>query len=388
MVGVPARESYCQPAKAELARLGDRERGDTMNAVVSVEGDSLAIPGRTKLGRTSDDGFERVVGHCARFDEVMARARRLSQVDAPVLLQGETGVGKEVFARAIHEGGPRRAATLVALNCGGLSRELLASELFGYVDGAFTGARRSGMVGKIEAASGGTLFLDEIAEMPLDLQPYLLRVLEGGEFYPLGSAKPRLARFRLIAACNRELRGEVAAGRFREDLYYRLSATSLHIPALRERKEDLPLLVTHFARELSSRQGVPMKRFLPEVLLFFARYSWPGNLRELRNIVEIMALLADGEVVDLAALPPDFPPAAPIQDFPGVFSGGLQEVEKDIIGTTIRSQQGNLARAAKDLGISRSTLYLKLRRYKLDSIVSETRFAARQCPAAAAPILR
>jgi sigma-54 dependent transcriptional regulator, acetoin dehydrogenase operon transcriptional activator AcoR len=333
------------------------------------------------------DGFERVVGHSARFDEVMTRARRLSRLDAPVLLQGETGVGKEVFARAIHQGGPRHGAALVALNCGGVSRELLASELFGYVEGAFTGARRSGMVGKIEAADGGTLFLDEIAEMPLDLQPYLLRVLEDGEFYPLGSAKPRLARFRLIAACNRELRGEVAAGRFREDLYYRLSATSLHIPALRERKDDLPLLVAHFARELSRRQGVPVKRFLPEVLLLFARHSWPGNLRELRNIVEIMALLAEGEVVDLAALPPDFPAAAPIQDRPAGVGGGLQGVEKDIIRTTIRRQRGNLARAAKDLGMSRSTLYLKLKRYELDSIVTEARFAARQSPMSVAPTL-
>jgi len=334
-------------------------------------------PESEQLGRRSDDGFQRVVGQSARFHEVMTRARRLSQLDTPVLLQGETGVGKEVFARAIHEGGPGREAALVALNCGGVSRELLASELFGYVDGAFTGARRSGMVGKIEAADGGTLFLDEIAEMPLDLQPYLLRVLEGGEFYPLGSAKPRLAKFRLIAACNRELRNEIAAGRFREDLYYRLSATSLHIPALRERKEDLPLLVSHFAHELSRRQCVPVKQFCPEVLLLFARYSWPGNLRELRNIVEIMALLAEGEVVDLAALPPDFPAPAPVPDGPAPASGGLQGVEKDIIRTTIRRQRGNLTRAATDLGMSRSTLYLKLKRYQLDSLVIETRFAER-----------
>jgi transcriptional regulator with PAS, ATPase and Fis domain len=329
--------------------------------------------------RKSGDGFGRIVGDCARFGEVVERARRLTHVDAPVLLQGETGVGKEVFARAIHESGRHRDAPFVALNCGGLPRDLLASELFGYVDGAFTGARRSGMVGKIEAAHGGTLFLDEIAEMPLDLQPYLLRVLEGGEIYPLGSSRPRLVSFRLIAACNRDLRAEVGAGRFREDLYYRLSATSLHIPALRERKEDLPLLVTHFSGQVAAREGIAVKRFRSEVLLTFSRYSWPGNLRELRNVVEIMTLLADGDVVDLAALPPEFPPPAPVADprGPATVSNGLQGVECDIIGSTLRSHQGNMARAAKDLGISRSTLYLKVRRYNLDSFVSEIRFAAR-----------
>jgi sigma-54 dependent transcriptional regulator, acetoin dehydrogenase operon transcriptional activator AcoR len=196
-------------------------------------------------------GFSRVVGKSARLTQVIDKARRLADVDASVLLQGETGVGKEVFARAIHEHGPHRRAPFVALNCGGLPRELVASELFGYVDGAFTGARRSGMLGKVEAAQGGTLFLDEIAELPLDLQPYLLRVLEGGEVYPLGSNTARTVRFRLIAACNRDLRQEVKAQRFRMDLFYRISVTSLDIPPLRERKEDLAALVAHFAAALT-----------------------------------------------------------------------------------------------------------------------------------------
>jgi transcriptional regulator with PAS, ATPase and Fis domain len=347
--------------------------------------DKMTIGTHADVAGMNCDGFGRVVGDCARFGEVVNRARRLTHVDAPVLLQGETGVGKEVFARALHEGGRHGDAPFVALNCGGIPRDLLASELFGYVDGAFTGASRHGMVGKIEAADGGTLLLDEIAEMPLDLQPYLLRVLEGGELYPLGSAKPRLVRFRLIAACNRDLRAEVAAGRFREDLYYRLSATSLHIPALRERKEDLPLLVAHFAHQVAARKGIAVKAFRPEVLMTFSRYSWPGNLRELRNVVEIMALMAEGDVVDLAALPPDFPPPSPGLEPPTIAAGnsGLQGVERGIIEATIRCHQGNLARAAKDLGISRSTLYLKVKRHGLDTLVTEVRFAARHSPSSA-----
>jgi transcriptional regulator with PAS, ATPase and Fis domain len=326
------------------------------------------------------NGFAALVGRGPAFGRTVHRARQLAQIEAPILLRGDTGVGKEVFARAIHASGRQQAASFVAVNCGGLPRELLASELFGYVDGAFTGARRAGMVGKIEAARGGTLFLDEISEMPLDLQPYLLRVLEGGEIYRLGSATPRTVRFRLIAACNRDLRAEVKSGRFREDLFYRISVTSLQIPALRERKEDLPDLVSHFAREATRRHGLPEKRIDSNVFLALARHDWPGNLRELRNVVESMVLLTDGDVVHLDALPPEFPFDAVAADDAAMppTSNGLEDVEREVIGATLRSRRGNLARAAKDLGISRSTLYLKVKRYELDPALAEIRFAARR----------
>ncbi|MEA2697727.1 MAG: sigma-54 dependent transcriptional regulator, acetoin dehydrogenase operon transcriptional [Myxococcales bacterium] len=350
-----------------------------MNGAMIEDGGERVVAG---VARESDRGFQRLVGGCARFRQVVNRARQLAYVDAPVLLLGETGVGKEIFARALHDGGRCPEAPFVALNCGGLSRELLASELFGYVDGAFTGARRTGMVGKVEAARGGTLFLDEIGEMPLDLQPYLLRVLESGEIYPLGSNKPRTVQFRLVAACNRNLRAEVASGRFREDLYYRISATSLQIPALRERKEDLPLLVAHFAAQVTARQGQPAKYFQPEILLALSRYAWPGNLRELRNVVEVMVLLAATETVDLTALPPDFPPQ-PLDDGGAAKAsglaptdGGLAEAEREVIDAALHLRRGNLARVAKDLGISRSTLYLKVKKYKLDGIVADVRIAA------------
>ncbi len=321
------------------------------------------------------DGFSRIVGDSPRLSQVLKKARLLANVDAAVLLQGETGVGKEVFARAIHDHGPHRRAPFVALNCGGLPRELLASELFGYVDGAFTGARHSGMIGKIEAANGGTLFLDEIAELPLDLQPYLLRVLESGELYPLGCNKPRSVQFRMIAACNRDLRTEVNAGRFRMDLFYRVSATSLHIPSLRERKEDLPALIEHFAEVAADRTGVPCPSFSPEVMEAFAQYSWPGNLRELRNVVESMMLLADSDPIGLNALPSDLlSPAPPVAMANHAASlGGLREAERETITASIRTHAGNLTLVARNLGISRSTLYLKLKKYGLDRSLGEAR---------------
>lgn len=323
-----------------------------------------------------DDSFARIVGFSAGLVHVVEMARVLADVDSAVLLQGETGVGKEVFAHALHDGGPFARGPFVALNCGGLPRDLLASELFGYVDGAFTGARRGGMVGKIEAAHGGTLFLDEIAEMPLDLQPYLLRVLDGGEVYPLGSNRSRAVRFRLIAASNRDLRVEVAAARFRADLFYRVSVTSLLIPALRDRSVDLPALVEHFAAAATEHHGIPPKPFLPAVLAAFARYAWPGNLRELRNVVEAMILLGRGDVVGLADLPGDLRAAVDAGgDRAGrtVGAGALQCLEREAIGTAVRAHRGNLTRVARELQIAKSTLYLKMKKYALEPILDEVR---------------
>ena len=176
--------------------------------------------------------FARIVGDAPSLRQAVGRARQLAKSRAPVLLLGETGVGKDVFAQCLHAAGAGKDGAFVALNCGGFSRELLTSELFGYVEGAFTGARRGGMVGKIEAADGGTLFLDEIGEMPKDLQPHFLRVLESGEVYRIGETRPRKVNFRLVAATNRDLRSEVEAGRFRMDLFYRVAVTSIAIPRL------------------------------------------------------------------------------------------------------------------------------------------------------------
>lgn len=322
-----------------------------------------------------------MVGASGGLQNAVHKARLLANVDAAVLLLGETGVGKEVFARAIHEGGCRASGPFVALNCGGLPRELLASELFGYVDGAFTGARRSGMVGKLEAADGGTLFLDELAEMPLDLQPYLLRVLEGGEVYPVGSNRARRVHFRLVAACNRDLRAEVNAGRFRMDLFYRVSVATLRIPPLRERLDDLPALVQHFSQQLAARQHTEVKRFSPEVLVTLATHSWRGNLRELRNIVEAVSLMTDGQIVDVGALPPEL--TGDLQPVPAPTDGrmeGLERVEREAIRAGIHAHRGNLTRVARQLRISRSTLYVKVKKYELEATLNEWRANTRLVP--------
>jgi transcriptional regulator with PAS, ATPase and Fis domain len=319
--------------------------------------------------------FGRITGQSRLIKETLTKARALARVNTSVLLQGETGAGKEVFAHALHDNGPDASAPFVAVNCGGLPRDVLASELFGYVDGAFTGARRSGMIGRIEAAQGGTLFLDEIAEMPLDLQPFLLRVLEDGEVYPVGSTRPRSVRFRLVAACNRDLRAEAHSGRFRLDLYYRVSVTSLAIPPLRDRADDIPALVERFAREAGRKHGLPVKHFSDEVLAAFERYSWPGNVRELRNVVESMVVLTEGDMIMLETLPKEVAQATE-----GVLdrtmtgdASGLELIEREAIRESLRAHHGNLTRVASELSISRSTLYLKIRRYALEPALNQIR---------------
>ena len=345
-------------------------------------GGQTRVPTRG-IGVDLSGSVDRIVGTSEFLRQALEKAKLLAEVDVPVLLLGETGVGKERFARAIHEGGRRKDGPFVAVNCGGLPRDLLASELFGYIDGAFTGARRSGMVGKIESASGGTLFLDEIGEMPLELQPYLLRVLEGGEVYPLGGAKPRTVEFRLVAATNKDLRAEANAQRFRTDLFYRISVTSLHIPALRERREDIPALVEHFSREAALRHGARVKGFEPEALYALGRYTWPGNIRELRNVVEGAVLMATGEAVAVSDLPAEITSSLDeAQDKPRAAASppavvDLEAVERDAISAAIVACHGNLTVVAKELRISKSTLYLKVKKYGLDKLVPDARVSAR-----------
>ena len=235
------------------------------------------------------------------------------------------------------------------------------------------------MIGKIEAARGGTLFLDEIGEMPVELQPYLLRVLEGGELYPLGASQPRHVQFKLIAATNRDLRADVAAGRFRQDLFYRVSVTTLRIPALRERKEDIAELVEHFNREVSHRHGVSVKGFEADVIDAFERYAWPGNVREMRNVVEGMVMLTDDDTVTAAQLPEELAfLGAGGRDRPHIFAESatvpdLDAVERDAISTAIARRQGNLTRVAQELRISKSTLYLKIDKYGLNTTLRQAR---------------
>ncbi len=324
-------------------------------------------------------GFVSIVTADAGLREAVRKADQLARSRVPVLLLGETGVGKEEFAQGIHQASPFRNGPYVALNCGGLSRELLASELFGYVDGAFTGARRGGLVGKIEAANGGTLFLDEIGEMPLDLQPHLLRVLEQGEIYRLGENVPRKVDFRLVAATHRDLRQEVADGRFRMDFYYRVAVTSIRIPALREREGDVRILAQYFLERFRKLHGLGPRRLDEALLAALEAYAWPGNVRELRNVIESMLLMSeDGAVLGAEALPPELVGVAGVPGEaprPRAAVHSIAEGEAELIRRAITSTHGNLTRAARELDIAKSTLYQKVKQYGLERDISRVRGA-------------
>lgn len=361
------------------------QNGEHIGAVLTLPGRRNVGSGRVSSAVFSCDAaekgaFERVVGESPALLQAVGRAQQLAKSRVPVLLLGETGVGKDVFARCIHESGATRDAPFVALNCGGFSRELLTSELFGYTEGSFTGARRGGMIGKIEAADGGTLFLDEIGEMPIDLQPHFPRVLEEGEVYRLGENKPRKVNFRLIAATNRDLRKEIQAGRFRMDLFYRVAVTSINIPSLRERAADIPLLGDYYLRRLSLQHGLEPRVLSPGAIELLRQYGWPGNIREFRNVMESMLLTARGHVLTEADLPADLvttlagdsPAALDVQGDERDLTC-LENAERDAILRAIKGCRGNMTAVARELGIAKSTVYVKLKRFGLESYVDDLR---------------
>jgi transcriptional regulator of acetoin/glycerol metabolism len=335
----------------------------------------------------ADPSFAGVIGQSAAIRETVSRARQLARSRVAVLLVGETGTGKEVFARGIHEAKADKNAPFVALNCGGFPRELLSSELFGHAEGSFTGARRGGMTGKIEAANGGTLFLDEVGEMPIDLQPHFLRVLEEGEVLRLGENKPRKVTFRLIAATNRDLRKEIRDGNFRMDLFYRIAVTCITIPPLRERAEDIPALVDHYLRLLCQQHGLDAVEVHPGVLDVLTAYPWPGNVRELRNAIEGMLLTCRDRVITQACLPAEligapsaFRETAGDAGLPPRELTRLEQAERDALNEAICQCNGNMTAVARHLGIAKSTVYLKLRRFGLERAAGERRIASSGSP--------
>ncbi len=353
------------------------ENGQKLGSILTIPNRSTPVTLRSvetisaKSTCLKNEAFERVIGKAPKLLEVIECAQRLSKSSVPLLLLGETGVGKDVFARAIHETSAAREAPFVALNCGGFSRELLTSELFGYADGSFTGARRGGMIGKIEAASGGTLFLDEIGEMPIDLQPHFLRVLEDGAIFRIGENKPRNVSFRLVAATNRDLRKEVAEGRFRMDLFYRIAVATINIPPLRERAEDIQLIADFLLDKLSQQHAVFRPVLDPEALDCLSRHAWPGNIRELRNVLERALLMSSDTVITKESLPHEVRVAetAGVQRLTSVPQEGelkrLEQVEKDTIISMIERQSGNMTAVARELGIAKSTLYVKLKKFDI-----------------------
>lgn len=325
----------------------------------AVAGRAVPAPARHEAR-----AFRNIIHADPKMHAVVEKCRRVAATAAPVLLLGETGVGKELFAQGIHAASPRQHRAFVVVNCGCVSRELLASELFGYVDGAFTGARRGGMAGKIEAAAGGTLFLDEIGELPLELQPLLLRALENGEISRVGEAAARKVDFRLVAATNRDLQAEVDQGRFRKDLYYRLAVIPVIIPPLRERSDDLPLLVDHFVAQARARYVLGNRRFAPDALARLQDYHWPGNVRELRNLVESAMLTSCADLIEPSELPDVIWRAGQLGGRKQALSLA-ESSERDLISRTLRSCNGNVTATASALGLAKSTVYAKLHRYDI-----------------------
>ena len=301
-----------------------------------------------------------------RMREVEQLLERVAPSEANVLLTGESGVGKEVVARGIHEQSNRAGATMVKLNCGAFPANMIEAELFGYAKGAFTGAVTA-FPGMLAEANGGTLFLDEITEMPVELQTRFLRVLQEREYRPLGTTKNRTVDFRLIAACNRPPAAAVQDGKLRQDLYYRLKTFEIEIPPLRERREDLPKLTDTFLRRFATQLGKPVPQLDAEALELLRAYPWPGNVRELQNAIEHALVLGDGPVLLPRHLPreiqtPDLARStAPRTGAPVSFV----EAEREALVEALRRANGNKARAAKLLGIHRGTIYVKLRQFGL-----------------------
>ena len=318
--------------------------------------------------------FSQILGNNRAFRDSIRLARDISRSNINVLITGESGTGKELFARAIHmESG--REGYFVPINCSAIPHELIESELFGYTAGAFTGALKTGKIGKIELAHNGTLFLDEIGDMPLSMQPKILRVLENGEMTKIGSEKTIKTNIRIITATNKDLSEMVEAGLFRKDLYYRLNSVVINLPPLRERKDDIPLLVNRFIEDYCMEYGINILGITPEVLDSFVNHSWEGNIRELKNVIERIVVLARNSntgVIDASFLPQSLGgirkpnPAAVKQDSIYDLNTILENAEREALINVMRISGGNKAHCAKLLNIPRSTLYFKLKKHNLE----------------------
>jgi two-component system, NtrC family, response regulator AtoC len=326
---------------------------------------------RNRLRRRN--AYHNILGRSRRMMEVFARVERVASSSCTVLITGETGTGKELVAQAIHYSDPTRSGKLEAVNCAALPEQLIESELFGHERGAFTGADRQ-RKGRFELASGATLFLDEIGELPLGMQAKLLRVLQDGRFERVGGTESIRTDCRVIAATNLDLAAAVAAARFREDLYYRLNVVSIDLPPLRERLEDVPLLVNHFLAKLVER-GMPPRTLAHETLSRLQRYDWPGNVRELEHVIEQMMVTTSGAVIEAENLPPqivphreepfslDFDHNRPLQELTDEF---IQRIERAYLIRVLEKHRGRIDHCADHCGLSRRSISEKLRRYQID----------------------
>jgi len=318
------------------------------------------------LGNYARFTFDDLVGKNEKFLKCLEAGLKVSKSDSNVLLLGESGTGKDLLAQAIHNASVRSSQTYIAINCAAIPRDLLGMELFGYVEGSFTGAKRGGSPGKFELADGGTIFLDEIGEMPLDMQSILLRVLEEKAVTRIGGEKAIPVDVRIVTATNRDLAKAVRAGSFRSDLFYRINVVSINLPPLRERKEDIPLLISHFVKKLSSRINKRIDHIHPDLFERCYLYDWPGNVRELQNIIERGINLCEGTTLSAdILLDKVVPPTTSISFKNCAVTAQLKRTMKTLEANAIRAcierHRGNMMLAAKELGIARSSLYRKVR---------------------------
>jgi len=347
-----------------------------LRAVVDKASENLRLR-RTnaELYRQLDErfGFEGIIGSSPKMNHLIEMLKRIAPTDVRVLITGENGTGKELVAKAIHHNSARKKKPFVALNCASFMENILDVELFGSVEGIYTDARDR--AGKFEYANGGTLFLDEVGDMPLPTQSKLLRVLEAGEITRVGANDPIKVNVRVLSATNKDLKDAIAKGTFREDLYHRLRVVEVRLPALRERSEDIPLLIDHFIKLFSKRHERNIKRMSTEARRVLMAYSWPGNVRELSNVIERMVVVDFDGVLDLDDLPPelvDQPAAAAAADgeaggtpLSSLVGRPLDDVERMFIAETLKFTGGNREEAASMLGIGQRTLYRKIDKYQL-----------------------
>ncbi len=316
-------------------------------------------------GHVAKYGFEQILGKSRVIHEVIHTARKFSKVDANVLIFGETGTGKELFAHSIHQESSRAKGPFVAVNCAALPEQLLESELFGYAEGAFTGAMKGGKPGLFETAHQGTIFLDEVGEIPLTLQAKLLRVLQEREIMRIGHDRVIPVDVRIIAATNKDLKGLAAEGRFRQDILFRLDVLRINIPPLRARREDVPQLIHHFLLVYRKKMSFPPVDVTPAVMSALQEYNWPGNIRELTNLCERLSALTEGDAIRIEALDSLLERRWDSSDCADPVEGrsavALRDMEQNAILSAIESASGNLSQAARDLGISRTTLWRKCR---------------------------
>jgi len=310
--------------------------------------------------------FAQLIGQSAALNQVVNTAGIIAHTDVTVLIEGDTGTGKELLAQALHKSSPRHQQNFVAVNCAALPEALAESQLFGHKKGAFTGADRD-QLGFVQQAESGTLFLDEIGELSLPIQAKLLRFIECGECQRLGDSQPTKSNVRIIAATNRNLLSQVANGEFREDLFYRLKVVPLELPSLAQRVDDVPVLVKHFVKTLAQQHNISVPSVSKAAIKQMQQYSWPGNVRELRNLCESLVVLLQGKNIEASNLPPH------INSKPGETSGfklpvsgiKMDELEVDLLNQALQATAGNKSRAARMLGITRDVFLYRLKKYSL-----------------------